>query len=97
MTICSYVDPHYSPPTLLLIPFSCNKLSQIISNPQSLFERIGPVLKLELKYDRAGRSEGVAFVTYEKEAMAHSAIEQFDSANAHGVSRPLVYHKTPSF
>ncbi|TGZ77841.1 hypothetical protein EX30DRAFT_398246 [Ascodesmis nigricans] len=49
-----------------------------------LFRRIGPVTKLNLLYDRAGRSEGVAFVTYEVAADAHRAIEEFDGANAHG-------------
>ncbi|CUS08375.1 unnamed protein product [Tuber aestivum] len=49
-----------------------------------LFERQGVVLKLELKYDRAGRSEGIAFVTYEREADAKRAIAEFDGANANG-------------
>ncbi|PUU74380.1 hypothetical protein B9Z19DRAFT_458052 [Tuber borchii] len=49
-----------------------------------LFERQGTVLKLELKYDRAGRSEGIAFVTYEREADAKRAIAEFDGANANG-------------
>ncbi|RPB05256.1 RNA-binding domain-containing protein [Choiromyces venosus 120613-1] len=49
-----------------------------------LFERQGIVLKLELKYDRAGRSEGIAFVTYEREADAKRAIAEFDGANANG-------------
>lgn len=37
-----------------------------------------------LRYDRAGRSEGVAFVTYEHVADARAAIRDFDGANAKG-------------
>lgn len=51
---------------------------------QELFKRIGPILKLQLRYDRAGRSEGTAFVTYELKEDAQEAIRQFDGANANG-------------
>ncbi|KAL2022817.1 hypothetical protein VTK56DRAFT_4633 [Thermocarpiscus australiensis] len=51
---------------------------------EGLFMRIGPVLKLEMKYDRAGRSEGTAFVTYESHRDALQAIKEFDGANAAG-------------
>ena len=37
-----------------------------------------------MRYDRAGRSEGVATVTYEHLADAKSAIREFDGANAKG-------------
>ncbi|KAI1470263.1 RNA-binding domain-containing protein [Daldinia caldariorum] len=49
-----------------------------------LFNKIGPVIKLELLYDRAGRSEGTAFVTYENRDDAMEAIKQYDNANAKG-------------
>ncbi|KAH6698348.1 hypothetical protein DL95DRAFT_526143 [Leptodontidium sp. 2 PMI_412] len=49
-----------------------------------LFNRIGPVLKLALTYDRAGRSEGVAYVTYESAQDAKAAVREFDGANAKG-------------
>ncbi|KAF4626155.1 hypothetical protein G7Y89_g12006 [Cudoniella acicularis] len=49
-----------------------------------LFNRIGPVLKLALVYDRAGRSEGIAYVTYESSHDAKRAIREFDGANAKG-------------
>ncbi|KAH6606611.1 RNA-binding domain-containing protein [Trichoderma cornu-damae] len=49
-----------------------------------LFRRIGPITKLQLRYDRSGRSEGVAFVTYEEKEDAAEAIRQFDGANANG-------------
>ncbi|KAL9484586.1 hypothetical protein ACSS6W_003375 [Trichoderma asperelloides] len=49
-----------------------------------LFRRIGPITKLQLRYDRSGRSEGVAFVTYEDREDAAEAIKQFDGANANG-------------
>ncbi|KAH9891408.1 RNA-binding domain-containing protein [Xylariomycetidae sp. FL2044] len=49
-----------------------------------LFSRIGPVTKLQLIYDRAGRSEGIAYVTYETRNDANAAIREFDGANAKG-------------
>ncbi|KAI0889127.1 RNA-binding domain-containing protein [Annulohypoxylon maeteangense] len=49
-----------------------------------LFAKIGNVVKLELLYDRAGRSEGTAFVTYENRNDAMEAIKQYDGANAKG-------------
>jgi THO complex subunit 4 len=39
---------------------------------------------VSLRYDRAGRSDGTAFVTYAKVADARSAIRDFDGANAKG-------------
>ncbi|KAL8673876.1 MAG: hypothetical protein Q9168_001696 [Polycauliona sp. 1 TL-2023] len=51
---------------------------------QDLFTRIGPVDHLALRYDRAGRSTGTAFVTYPHIADARLAIREFDGANAHG-------------
>ncbi|KAH7170615.1 hypothetical protein EDB81DRAFT_172747 [Dactylonectria macrodidyma] len=49
-----------------------------------LFKRIGPVVRLQLRYDRAGRSEGTAYVTYELKEDAEEAVKQFDGANANG-------------
>ncbi|KAG0650597.1 putative RNA-binding [Hyphodiscus hymeniophilus] len=49
-----------------------------------LFNRVGPVQKLALTYDRAGRSEGIAYVTYESAQDAKQAIREFDGANAKG-------------
>lgn len=40
--------------------------------------------KLELRYDRAGRSEGTAFVTYETQRDAEDAIREYNGANAAG-------------
>jgi len=54
---------------------------------QDLFNRIGPVLKLDLLYDRSGRSDGVAYVTYESHYDAKKAIREFDGANAKGTFR----------
>ncbi|KAJ2904712.1 THO complex subunit 4A [Zalerion maritima] len=51
---------------------------------EELFNRIGRVSKVDLKYDRAGRSEGTAFVIYESRDDAREAIRQFDGANANG-------------
>lgn len=55
---------------------------------QGLFSKIGPVLKVELVYDRAGRSEGTAFVIYESSSDAREAVREFDGANAKGTYRP---------
>ncbi|TPX15409.1 uncharacterized protein E0L32_004389 [Thyridium curvatum] len=49
-----------------------------------LFEKIGPIAKLELVYDRAGRSEGVAYVTYQTYEDAKQAVREYDGANAAG-------------
>ena len=39
---------------------------------------------MSLRYDRAGRSDGTAFVTYANVADARTAIREFDGANAKG-------------
>ncbi|KAJ5191227.1 Nucleotide-binding alpha-beta plait [Penicillium cinerascens] len=54
------------------------------SDLEDLFGRIGPVQELSLVYDRAGRSEGVAFITYERLRDAHESVREFDGANAKG-------------
>ncbi|KAK3397607.1 hypothetical protein B0T20DRAFT_412762 [Sordaria brevicollis] len=51
---------------------------------EGLFSRIGPLVRLDMKYDRAGRSEGTAFVTYESPQDASRAIREYDGANAAG-------------
>lgn len=58
---------------------------QKLIGKQDLFNRIGPVMKLSLVYDRAGRSEGVAYVTYESPQDAKRAVREFDGANAKGI------------
>jgi THO complex subunit 4 len=57
----------------------------ILTVIQDLFNRIGPVLRLSLTYDRAGRSDGIAYVTYESAQDAKRAIREFDGANAKGM------------
>lgn len=47
-------------------------------------------MKLSLTYDRAGRSEGIAYVTYETSYDAKKAIREFDGANAKGQPIRLV-------
>ena len=53
------------------------------------------MVKLQLRYDRAGRSEGTAYVTYESKEDAFEAIKQFDGANANG--RLLKYNLDKAF
>ncbi|KAF5236012.1 hypothetical protein FAUST_6805 [Fusarium austroamericanum] len=59
-----------------------------------LFQRIGPISRLQLRYDRAGRSEGTAYVTYERNEDAKAAILEFDRANANG--QPIYLTLLPS-
>lgn len=49
-----------------------------------LFTRIAPVKDVRLTYDRAGRSDGIAFVTYDYIQDARTAVKEFDGANAKG-------------
>ena len=51
---------------------------------QDLFTRIGPINSLSIRFDRAGRSSGTAFVTYQHLSDARLAIREFDGANARG-------------
>jgi THO complex subunit 4 len=51
---------------------------------KGLFSKIGPVQNLRLKYDKMGRSDGVAFVTYLSMTDAKEAIAKFDGAKAAG-------------
>ncbi|BDD59523.1 hypothetical protein MAP00_004723 [Monascus purpureus] len=61
---------------------------------EDLFTRIGPISTLSLRYDRAGRSEGIAFVTYDRLSDARTAIREFDGANAKG--QPIHLSLVPS-
>ena len=54
------------------------------SSYQDLFTRIAPVTSLSLRFDRAGRSSGTAYVTYASVSSANRAIREFDGANAAG-------------
>jgi THO complex subunit 4 len=60
-------------------PWSC-----LLTLFKDLFTRIAPVTTVSLRYDRAGRSAGIAYVTYPDEAHARTAIREFDGANAKG-------------
>lgn len=51
---------------------------------EGLFSNIGPVQRVRINYDRAGRSEGTATVTYQYLEDAKQAIREFDGANAKG-------------
>lgn len=51
---------------------------------QGLFNSVGPVLNLDMRYDRAGRSTGSVFVTFEFADDAHEAVKEFNGANAKG-------------
>jgi THO complex subunit 4 len=62
---------------------------------QELFSRIGRVSDVKLRYDRAGRSDGQAFVSYERLNDANKAIREFDGANAKGQPIRLVLMPPP--
>lgn len=49
-----------------------------------MFGNIGPVQRVRINFDRAGRSEGTATVTYQNLEDARQAIREFDGANAKG-------------
>ncbi|KAL9130426.1 MAG: hypothetical protein Q9217_001393 [Psora testacea] len=51
---------------------------------EDLFTRIAPITSLSLRFDRAGRSTGTAYVTYASISAANRAIREFDGANAAG-------------
>lgn len=51
---------------------------------EGLFSSIGSVASVDLVYDRAGRSEGTAYVTYHEHDDARAALREFDGANAKG-------------
>ena len=51
---------------------------------KGLFSKLGTVLHVSIRYDRAGRSSGVAFVMYAALSSAKTAIREFDGANANG-------------
>lgn len=53
------------------------------------------MLETKLVYDRAGRSEGVAYVTYENVQEARTAIREFDGANAKGQPIRLTLQPLP--
>ncbi|KAL4806160.1 hypothetical protein BDV18DRAFT_138899 [Aspergillus unguis] len=61
---------------------------------EELFCRIGSISNVSLVYDRAGRSEGVAYVTYNRNSDAKTAIAEFDGANAKG--QPIRISVAPS-
>ncbi|KAL9598367.1 MAG: hypothetical protein Q9219_004529 [cf. Caloplaca sp. 3 TL-2023] len=67
------------PPVSAPLPQTPSRIPQ-----PGLFTRIGPIHSLSLRFDRAGRSSGTAYVTYQYLSDARLAIREFDGANAHG-------------
>jgi len=53
-------------------------------NIQDLFSEVGKVSKVMIKYDRSGRSEGWAFVTYEDASDAYEAINKYHKSRLGG-------------
>ncbi|PWN37254.1 RNA-binding domain-containing protein [Meira miltonrushii] len=49
-----------------------------------IFQRIGPIAKASVRYDRTGRSVGVATVIYADQKDAIRAKQEYDGANAKG-------------
>ncbi|KAK6542673.1 hypothetical protein TWF694_006617 [Orbilia ellipsospora] len=54
------------------------------SDLRDVFSRVGEIRRIEIVYDKAGRSEGVAHVIYSNPDEAMLAVDQFDGANAKG-------------
>lgn len=69
-------------------------LVKLSKNAQDLFTRIGPIVRLSVDYDRAGRSTGTAYVTYRNVNSAREAIREYDGANAKG--QPIRLTLVPS-
>ncbi|KAL9090592.1 MAG: hypothetical protein Q9159_001936 [Coniocarpon cinnabarinum] len=61
---------------------------------KELFNRIAPPLSTTLLYDRADRSRGIAYVTYADARDAHTAVREFDGANAFGQPIRLTFAST---
>ncbi|KAL8770002.1 MAG: hypothetical protein Q9209_004249 [Squamulea sp. 1 TL-2023] len=79
----------YSPDTPLAAPGAKLRVDNLHydlteEDLEDLFTRIGPINSVALRFDRAGRSSGTAFVTYHHISDARRAIREFDGANAHG-------------
>lgn len=55
---------------------------------RELFGSIGPLKKCGLKYDRSGRSVGLADIVYENARDAKTAFEKYKNAKLDG--RPMV-------
>lgn len=53
------------------------------------------MVSFNLCYDRAGRSEGRAFVTYSRHDDALEAIREYDGANANGKIEKIARYTTP--
>lgn len=51
---------------------------------REVFARVGEIRRIDIIYDKAGRSEGVAHVLYSSPDEAMLAVDQFDGANAKG-------------
>lgn len=60
---------------------------------QDLFSQIGTVRRVQIIFDRAGRSNGIAYVTYEDAGSVAAAIREFDGANAKG--QPITLTAVP--
>jgi len=62
---------------------------------KELFERIGPVEAFDMLYDRAGRPEGIALVTYDDPRDAEYAIEKYDGERAAGLRLKVGIDREP--
>ncbi|KAK6338372.1 hypothetical protein TWF730_002436 [Orbilia blumenaviensis] len=51
---------------------------------RDVFSRVGEIRRIDIIYDKAGRSEGIAHVLYSNPDEAMLAVDQFDGANAKG-------------
>ncbi|CAN6661146.1 hypothetical protein TRVA0_033S00430 [Trichomonascus vanleenenianus] len=51
---------------------------------EGLFGQVGPTKSIKIQYDRSGRSEGYAWVTFENSDDAHEAIRRFNGKPAAG-------------
>lgn len=51
---------------------------------EDLFGKVGPITSVKIQYDKSGRSEGYAWVTFEQHDHAMEAVGRFDGKKAAG-------------
>ncbi|ORX84959.1 hypothetical protein BCR32DRAFT_291021 [Anaeromyces robustus] len=56
---------------------------------KSLFEKVGEVNKVRIKYDKAGRSDGEATVIFNSSSAARKAIDKYDGVELDGMEMSI--------
>ncbi|ODQ64506.1 RNA-binding domain-containing protein [Nadsonia fulvescens var. elongata DSM 6958] len=77
----------YRPKAIPITIVHLSNLHYELTEPDltSLFSKIGSVKWCKIRYDQSGRSEGQAWLKFEKEQDARESVKQFDGKKAAGV------------